>query len=281
MNNLSEIRKEVYRDRFNDVAFVYSVDLKNWRRNPYTYLKSIFYIEMSAILVFVLLKTRIHPNTVTLTYALCGVIGGILLSIPTNLTILLAIFIFFTKGILDWADGPLARLTKRTSVIGEVLDPWGALINSLGFQLGLGFYIAIHSGNIIYLYLIAIILALRVGNIRTFTYQYFAGELVDGSRERKAGLEPKTYENTSQSKQGTGRVLLRLMNFVRDFLDDRARSVDFICLLILIEILFPGVFVTWLVVWALAVKHLLIFLGGIFLALRRNWIENTRNSIFK
>lgn len=281
MYSLSEIRREIYRYNFKVANSVYDVDLRNWKRNPYTFLKSIFYIEMSSLLVFVLLRTRIHPNTVTLAYALCGVVGGILLSIPTNLTVLLAIFIFFSKGILDWADGPLARFSKRTSVIGEVLDPWGALINSLGFQLGFGFYVAIHSGNIIYFYLIAIILALRAGNIRTFTYQHFAGELVDGSRESKAGLEAKTYENTSRSRQGTGKILSRLMNFIRDFLDDRARSVDLICLFIFIEILIPGFFITWLIIWALAVKYFLVFWGGIFLALKRNWIEDIKNSIFK
>ncbi|MDD5689123.1 MAG: CDP-alcohol phosphatidyltransferase family protein [Caldisericia bacterium] len=281
MHNLSEIRKEIYQYNFKTAVSVYNVDLKNWRRNPYTFLKSIFYIEMSAILVFVLLKTRIHPNTVTLIYALCGILGGILLSIPNNLTIFLAIFIFFSKGILDWSDGPLARMTNRTSVKGEVLDSWGALIGSLGFQLGLGFYVAIHSGDIIYFYLLAIILALRAGNIMNYTYQHFAGELVNSSRENKIGLKPKIYENTLQHEQKIGKILRRLMNFIRDFFDDRARSVDFICLFILIEILFPGFFVTWLAVWALAFKYLSIFLGGIFLMLRRNWIENTRNSIFK
>ncbi len=281
MHNLSEIRQELDQYNFNIAASVYGVDLKNWRRNPYTYLKSRFYVEIGAMLVFVLLKTRIHPNTVTLIYALCGILGGVLLSIPNNLTILLAIFIFFSKGILDWIDGPLARMTNRESINGEVLDPWGALIGSLGFQVGLGFYVAMHSGDIIYFYLVVIILALRAGNIRSFTYQHFAGELINGSRENKAGLKPKIYENTLQHKQGTDKVLARLMNFIRDFLDDRARSVDFICLLIFIEILFSNFFATWLVIWALTVKYLLIFLGGIFLALRRNWIENTRDSIFK
>lgn len=174
MHSLSEIRKEIYQYNFNVASSVYGVDLKNWRKNPYTFLKSVFYIETSAVLVFFLVKTRIHPNTVTLIYALLGVIGGILLSIPNNLAIFLAIFIFFSKGILDWSDGPLARMTKRTSLNGEVLDPWGALIGSLGFQVGLGFYVALHSGSIIYFYLLVIILALRAGNIRSFTYQHFA-----------------------------------------------------------------------------------------------------------
>ena len=281
MYNLSEIRKHIYQYSFDVADSVYNIDLKNWKKNPYTLLKSIFYIETSSILVYFLLKTKVHPNTITLLYALCGVVGGVLLSVPNRITILLALFIFFTKGILDWSDGSLARITKRTSVKGGVLDPWGALINSLGFYLGLGFYVFAKSGNPVYLYLIAIILALRAGSIRNYTYQHYAGEIAEGTREEKAGIKAINYEKVLTKKEELKGFLKYFKNFVSGFLDDRARSVDFISLLILIEILYSQFFITWIVVLALFVKYLIIFLGEIFLVLKRNWIENTKDSIFK
>ncbi|HPM43379.1 MAG TPA: hypothetical protein PLV52_06075, partial [Candidatus Omnitrophota bacterium] len=39
--------------------------VKSWRVNPYTWLKARFYMESSALLVYLLLKTKIKPNTVT------------------------------------------------------------------------------------------------------------------------------------------------------------------------------------------------------------------------
>ena len=277
---LSEIRKMRY-DYTVDYCNFIGIDVNDWKKNPYTWFKSRFYIEFSAILVFLLLRTRIHPNTITLIYALCGLVGGVLLAIPNNITIFLGIFIFFSKGILDWSDGLLARITNRTSVRGAVLDPWGALTNSIGFQVGLGIYVALHASNIIYLYLVIIILALRVADLRYFTCQHFAFEIMHGSYENKTESKVKIQKNAFQTKKDEEKLLTHLMNFIRDFLDDRARSVDFICLLILIELIFPGIFLTWLIIWAFVFKYAAIFLGGLFLTLRRNWIEDTRNSIFK
>lgn len=277
---LSEIRKIRY-DYTVDYDNSLGIDINDWKKNPYTWFKSRFYIEFSSMLVFLLLKTRIHPNTITLIYALCGFVGGVLLAIPNNITIFLGIFIFFSKGILDWSDGLLARITNRTSAKGAVLDPWGALINSIGFQVGLGIYVALNSGNIIYLYLTVIILALRAADLRPYTYQHFAYEMIHGSYGDKIETKSKIQENNFKIERNSEKSLRKLMNFIRDFLDDRARSVDLICLLILIELIFPGVFLTWLIVWAFVFKYVATFFGGLFLALRKNWIEDVKNSIFK
>ena len=178
MKRIKRLRKDIYKYEFKNLKNnPGAANFYNWKKGPYTALKARFYTEASAILVFLLLKTKIRPNTLTLIYAFCGILGGILLSIPTEITILLAIFIFFTKGILDWSDGFLAKLTNQTSLKGAVLDPYGALINSLGFQIGLGFYVANNSGFTIYYYLIAILLFFRAGRIRSFASQFIIKDI--------------------------------------------------------------------------------------------------------
>lgn len=139
---ISDIRKIRY-DYTVWFGNTVGIDINNWKKNPYTFLKSRFYIEMSSILVYLFLKTRVHPNSITLLYAACGILTGVLLAIPNTITISIALFICFTKGILDWTDGQLARITKRTSISGGVLDPWGALLNSIGFQAGVGLYVTV------------------------------------------------------------------------------------------------------------------------------------------
>ena len=55
--------------------------LKKLEKNPYTYLKAKLYMELSSILVFLLLRTNIRPNTITLIYAFCGILGFVFLSL--------------------------------------------------------------------------------------------------------------------------------------------------------------------------------------------------------
>lgn len=280
MKKFYDIRKENYQTkRANNLAEA-GVDIMDWKKNPYTFLKSVFYIEISSLLVFVLVRTRIRPNSVTLAYAFCGIIGAVLLAIPNNITIILGLVIFFSKGILDWSDGILAKITNRSTIEGIVLDTWGAIINSLGFQVGLGLYVAMLSGNIIYFYLVIVLLALRAGDIRTCAYQHFATQLINNPLQHKVGSEAKVPVNALLAGLGKNRTIKRLAHLFRSFLDDRARSVDFIILLILIEIFVPGFFVTWLVVWALTIKYTITFFGSIFLAVKRGWIKNTKNALY-
>ena len=99
-------------------------------------------MEMSAVLVYILLKTNIHPNHVTLVYGFSGLLAGFLISLGKSEFIMVGIFIFFTRGILDWTDGHLARKTGKTSLTGHVLDEYGALLGSVGLGFGLGFFVA-------------------------------------------------------------------------------------------------------------------------------------------
>ena len=66
-------------------------------------------------------------------------LAGFLISLDKSEFIMVGIFIFFTRGILDWTDGHLARKTGKTSLTGHVLDEYGALLGSVGLGFGLGF----------------------------------------------------------------------------------------------------------------------------------------------
>ena len=128
-------------------------------------------MESSAVLVYFLLKTRIKPNTLSIIYGLLGLAGGILLAISTNKTVFIAIFIFFLKAILDWSDGHLARIKNQTSITGVVLDPYGALLGTLGFQVGLGLYVAQKSGMMLFYYLTLLIPLFYAANLISFGYK--------------------------------------------------------------------------------------------------------------
>ena len=83
---ISELRKQQYEHNIGGYPFI-----NDWKRNPYTFIKMRFYMELSAVLVYWFLKLKIKPNTITMLYISCGIVGGLLLAIPENITIYIAI----------------------------------------------------------------------------------------------------------------------------------------------------------------------------------------------
>ena len=142
INKLSykKIRIMHYRDQTTKLKLT-GTDINNFFQNPYSYLKSRYYIEASAILVFFLQHTKITPNFLTIIYSILSFSVLFLLSSNNNYLILFAIILLFTKGVLDWADGLLARIQKKTSNLGFLLDNWAALISTHAYTLGLAIYL--------------------------------------------------------------------------------------------------------------------------------------------
>ena len=268
-----EIRNQQYYYHYKNYPY-----LKNWRKNPYSFLKAIFYMECSAILVFFLLKTKIKPNTITLHYALSGIIGGVFLAIPFKTTIIIALFIFFVKGILDWSDGHFARITNQTSITGHVLDVYGAHMNEVGFYLGLGYYIAIYSSMPIFFYFVPIYTFLVSINVFTYSKRI----LFDEHKSKHNPLQPDkdiSYKLDSSSIERNKFfqvIKQKVISFLSSFLDGRARTIDFICLVILFELYFPFK-ITWVILILLLFKHFFIFIGSFYLVVNKNWIEKIIN----
>ena len=239
-------------------------------------------MESSAILVYFLLKTRIKPNTVTIIYGLVGILGCILLAIPTNTTHIIAILIFFTKGILDWSDGHFARVTGQTSVTGHVLDVYGALLNDLAFQIGLGFYVAFKTDIVMFYYLIPLISFFYATRLTSFSRAILFEEIskdgfIANQMQRCANIisSGETDENAKISVLGK---YAKYYKYFSSFLDSRARSVDFICLLILIEML-TSISITWIIFIALATKGFLQFVGGYYIAIKKTWVEKSLDAV--
>ena len=118
-----------------------NTDLDNWLAQPYSSLKAIFYLEGGALLAHLFQYTNINPNFLTLIYIILGFVAGIFLSLDNETFILAGTIIFFSKGIIDFGDGLLARIKNKTSELGHVLDCWGALVGNYSFIVGLGMYL--------------------------------------------------------------------------------------------------------------------------------------------
>ena len=264
--NYSDIRKYNYAEK-RKIFKLNGEDMDNWLRYPYSAFKSRLYIELSVALVYLLKDTNVHPNHVTILYALAAVIGGLMLSSSSDILVVFSLLIFFLKGVLDWSDGLLARLTDRCSDEGAVLDPWGALVHSFCFLIGIGFYLFNRSHDVTYVYLMVLVISLRAVDVRTFTFLRVMNDIID-RRVAKAGGSIVSYSK-SMDPRIIGSIrhnrVARFRQLVMNILDDRARSVDFVCLLILSEVIAGKLWVTPFVYWVYLLKYCLIFGGGVYL----------------
>ena len=275
---ISDLRKQQH--KYHDKLYPY---INDWMRHPYTWFKARFYMESSAILVYWCLRFGIRPNTVTMVYISCGIVGGVLLAIPMKITIYLAIFIFFSKGIFDWSDGHLARITNQVSLRGGILDDYGAHINALGFWAGLGFYWVNITDSIIFYYLIPVLFFFYAADL----YQYACLQIIQhASLESKEILSVDTSSENDVKRspfkliRATTYIFEHLANILRgSFPDDRARTVDLVCLLIILE-LNGGISLSWIIFSLFLLKKFILFIYSGYAIINKNWAENMVKKIW-
>ncbi len=96
------------------------------------------------IFVKLIYKTRISPNHVSLFGILLGITSSLFLSTGSTRNIIIAGIIYFFAIVADNADGMLARLTKKTSPLGRIIDGFSDYI--VGIAMYLGMLSAINKG---------------------------------------------------------------------------------------------------------------------------------------
>ena len=216
------VRRNLYKEIYERELAIENLDLSSWS-SPYTKLKSYYYIEIGAISVYYLLKTNITPNAITLFYAGLGLIGCVLFAFNTTTAIIAAIIIFFSKSIPDWIDGHIARIQNRSSLVGEILDEWGAYVNLVSFKLGVCIYLS-HI-NYYYLFIGSLILLFDSIDFRKYFFM-----MTDYS------FEKNTIEDTkvNQKKIFTvGNLALLLKKFQYN---GQSRYTDIVLFFILVEL---------------------------------------------
>ena len=225
-------------------------------------------MESSAILIFFLLKTRVTPNTITIIYGLAGIVGGILLAIAHPYTVVAGVFLFFTKGILDWSDGHLARITGQTSATGHILDVYGAHIGAIGFQVGVGFFAASHneSHTGYFMVLVMLIPFFYASRLTLFADTEILNGILRGE------LKIRQKNGDGEEKKPAISTMRMLYKIIGPILDDRARTVDLVCLLVLIEMYF-SLNMVWFVFLLMVMKQAIVCAGSFYIVVWGGWVE--------
>ena len=227
MVNFLSIRKDIYGHNLSQqgdslISFKY----------PYSSLKSIYYMETAAIFLFLTQKIIKSPNLITFFYILTGLIGAFLICFSqSNIIFYLGLFMVFTKGTFDWADGPLARRLNKTSFVGHAMDEYGANICDAAFRVAFIFYsMSFYPEYILLFPLFAFVLLITKFNMFSdfLYYKNFRNE-----HSLKDIKKNNFEENLRQGRKM--KKITKLYYIYTSFLDARARGTDFLILILLID----------------------------------------------
>ncbi len=218
---------------------MYKVQFKRWKHfininSPYTLIKSIYYIETASMFLFCTQKIIKSPNFVTLLYLIFGITGSALIHCPGVTLFYVGVFMIFTKGTFDWADGPLARRLNKTSFVGYVFDNYGAYVNDAVFRVSFAYFALKYYSDFMFLFpIIATILLLTKFNFfaDVLNYKDFIKNLKKNTKKFK-----KSKIENPKANQG----LTKIYNNYISFLDARARSTDFLLLILILDNLTDG-----------------------------------------
>ena len=201
--------------------------------DPYRKIKTTFNLEISSFFLFLLNKTKIHPNLVTY-FGIFWVYLGVFCFYLNNLfSIFMGLIIFFTKLIPDYIDGALAFLKKKQSSKGHYLDLFAGNINKLGFVIGSLIYIYFSTNNISIIYCIFFIIFIFFTDPRIYKKRF------------RVLYDKKTSshkENIISSKEIIIKKYFKFLNY-----DGRTSYSDLVILLILIDYIYEvNIFLNYL-----------------------------------
>lgn len=276
MISLAEIRKmqREYRQRLGASDDVESWGyINNWKKSPYSCSKAWLYQEGGAVLAYLLQYTPISPNMITVLYGLAGLVAGALLIVGTKAAVLTSVFILFFKSVLDWSDGLLARIKGKTSITGDILDWYGGSLGAWALPIGLGFYVAQKSGMMFYYYLIPLFPLLAMGKLHSYAFYVLYKKYVTAERLRKYNGDTPLNGKPGEASNST---LRKIYEKLERYIGHRAHTVDFICLVLLVET-FTNVFVSWIIFLAFVAKEFITFTASFYFAAKSGWAEKELN----
>ena len=93
----SRLRKLHWSDQKKILKNKFNININEFISQPYSFFKTVLYIELSSILVFFIQNTIITPNALSISYAILGLLSGVFLATNNENFILAGLIIIFLK----------------------------------------------------------------------------------------------------------------------------------------------------------------------------------------
>ena len=264
------IRKLSYEREEKVLKSDYNFDMNNWSSSPYTCFKIRFNIEISVLIVYFLKNININPNHISYIYALSAFVASICFYSNNVIIIFLGIFLFFFKGVIDNADGLLARLKFRTTNLGAIVDTWGGMVSEICFMLALGLYLFNHTSQITYIWLMIFSIIFKSIDIKRYAYAFV------GAGKYNQSIFLKEKNNTkSKSKKIIKRLNKNIFKrLIIDGFNYNARTMDLILFGIVVELLNKELIFTHYFFYFYLFRGIIIFFGNIYIINKEEFLIN-------
>ena len=86
----------------------------------------------------------------------------------------------------------------------------------------------------------------------------------------------KIIKGVGKNKYGTSKYLFLAKKFLQNFLDERSRTIDFICLLIFIDTFYTNVVLLNYIYYLIAFRAFALFCGGFYITYFKNFLEKMK-----
>ena len=250
---------------------MYDVQFKRWPhyiniKSPYTFVKSIYYMETASLFLFITQKFIKSPNLITLLYIFSGISGSFLLNSPNKVLLFIGIFLIFTRGTFDWADGPLARRLNKTSFLGHVLDSYGAYINDAAFRVAFIYYTLKNFEDITFL-LPIFVFTLLLTDFRIYSDSQILNTKKDSKNKH---IKTHNFETNHVNESIKISNLKKWYALYISILDDRSRSIDFLLLIILFDYIldYDLTFLLLSLSILIVLRAIVIYVAGFYFAFK-------------
>ena len=240
LNNLrNKIYDEVYAKHAHTSKIAKEMNkqpINKWSQNPYLKLKYYIIIELAAFISFFSIKFKIHPNTITSTGIILAFTSFISLSSTQLYLNILALILFFIKNIFDYADGFVARASKKFSAFGAFYDEWSGEFFTICFYFSFPIYVFNITQNILYLYLLVFLIFLKIANPKNrILSENYLKKQSNYIRKQIINIFSQLEKLKKRNKKNSFKNKL-IVTFSKLDYDGRTRYTDFLVFLILIEL---------------------------------------------
>lgn len=175
MTKFNKLRKKLYKEVYSKhqatskiAKFMIYQPINSWNKNIYLKLKYYFIIEIACLISWLSIKFKINPNSLSILNIFLAFTAFVLLCSENICFNYIALALFFSKNILDYADGFVARNQNKTSATGAFLDEWSGIIFYFCFYFSLPIYVFQKTGDINYFYIVILMFFFQLINPKTF-----------------------------------------------------------------------------------------------------------------
>ncbi len=226
------------------------------------------YTFFSRYITWILVKTPITANFITIAGLLIGLVGLFLIGIGNNLLIIIGFILLYIYYVSDEVDGEVARYKKQTSLRGIYYDEIGHLFFQGWFFFSFGYSIYRINSEFLYIILafIATFFLIGIRTVRKISIIAFA----KGDIKNKIEIKTERSEETPSKKSFIKRIKSISINLVNAFSHTHMITTMFF-IGFLLYIYFEMVWVLELLIISYVLFLLFVFLT--FMILKSRSIE--------